>query len=428
MAAAHAALRRAMSGTHRRFVRFSSQASAGAQGANVKHTFSAVLATFGAAGGLGAAVLWCEEKPKVIRCGSWRNVDDLTAAESSKSSTGKVVLVTGAAGFVGYHCALALKKRGDGVIGMDNYCAYYPTSIKRDRAAHLKSEGIYIFEADINEKNFLDHILKEYKVTHVLALAAQAGVRYAAKDPASYVASNVSGFVHLLEAARHAKPMPRIVYASSSSVYGLNTKSPFSEDDKVDNPASLYAATKKANEMMAHTYNHIFGLSMIGLRFFTVYGPWGRPDMAAFSFTQKIERGEPLKIFQGPGGSELERDFTYIDDIVAGTLAAVDVVSASTKETADCKVYNLGNKDPVTVSYLVDCLENSLGKKAIRNYVPMPPTGDVLKTSADVSKAERDLGYAPSTPLSVGIEKFIQWHKEYFKDGQAKDVKEYVPY
>jgi UDP-glucuronate 4-epimerase len=274
----------------------------------------------------------------------------------------------------------------------------------------------------------LNHILKEYKVTHILALAAQAGVRYAAKDPASYVASNVSGFVNILEAARHAKPMPRIVYASSSSVYGLNTKTPFSEDDMVDRPASLYAATKKANEMMAHTYNHIFGISMIGLRYFTVYGPWGRPDMAAFSFTQKINKGEAVKIFQGPGGSELERDFTYIDDIVAGTVAALDAVTESTKETAMCKTYNLGNKDPVTVSYLVDCLENSIGKKAVRNYMPMPPTGDVLKTSADVSKAERDLGYSPSTPLATGIDNFIEWYQDYFKDGMAKDVQEYVPY
>jgi UDP-glucuronate 4-epimerase len=383
-----------------------------------------------AAAGTAGVVMWCEERKgdTVVRCGAWRQIDDLTAAESVKSSTGRVVLVTGAAGFIGYHCALALKARGDGVIGIDNYCAYYPVSIKRDRMKSLMSEGIYTFEADINERNFLNHILQEYKVTHILALAAQAGVRYAAKDPASYVASNVSGFVQLLEAARSCNPMPRIVYASSSSVYGLNTKTPFAETDMVDHPASLYAATKKANEMMAHTYNHIFGISMIGLRFFTVYGPWGRPDMAAFSFTQKIMKGEPVKIFQGPGGSELERDFTYIDDIVAGCLAAVNAVTPSTKETAQCKIYNLGNKDPVTVTYLVECLERSLGRKAIRNYVPMPPTGDVLKTSADVSLAEQELGYKPTTSLQDGIDKFITWYKDYFEDGQAKDVREYIPY
>jgi len=353
---------------------------------------------------------------------------ELTAAESSKSTTGRVVLVTGSAGFIGYHCALALKKRGDGVIGIDNFCAYYPVGLKRDRADNLVENGIYSFQADINERNFMDHILKEYKVTHILALAAQAGVRYAAKDPASYVASNVSGLVSLLEAARNCEPMPRIVYASSSSVYGLNTKTPFSESDKVDHPASLYAATKKANEMMVHTYRHIYGLSFIGLRFFTVYGPWGRPDMAAFSFTTKIMKGEALKIFQGPGGSELERDFTYIDDIVSGCMAAVNNVSASTKETAQCSIYNLGNKDPVTVTYLVECLENSLGKKAIKNYVPMPPTGDVLKTSADITLAGKELGYKPTTPLHVGIDNFIKWYKEYFKDGMSKEMDQYVPF
>lgn len=353
---------------------------------------------------------------------------ELTAAESVKSTTGRVVLVTGSAGFIGYHCALALKARGDGVIGVDNFCAYYPVGIKRDRAQNLVENGVYTFQADINERNFLDHILKEYQVTHVLALAAQAGVRYAAKDPASYVASNVSGFVQLLEAVRSCDPMPSVVYASSSSVYGLNTKTPFSEADKVDHPASLYAATKKANEMMAHTYTHIYGISFIGLRFFTVYGPWGRPDMAAFSFSSKIMKDEALKIFQGPGGSELERDFTYIDDIVAGCTAAVDKSTESTKATAQCKVYNLGNKDPVTVSYLVDCLEGSLGKTAIRNYVPMPPTGDVLKTSADVSLAKKELGYEPTTSLKDGIDKFIVWYKDYFKNGMNKEMNEYVPY
>jgi len=367
------------------------------------------------------------KRRKVSHHGAEMNFD-LTAAESSKTKTGRVVLVTGAAGFIGYHCALALKKRGDGVIGIDNYCAYYPVGLKRARAASLVENGIYCFQADINERNFLDHILKEYNVTHILALAAQAGVRYAAKDPASYVASNVSGFVNLLEAVRHCNPMPRVVYASSSSVYGLNTKTPFSEEDPVDHPASLYAATKKANELMAHTYKHIYGISFIGLRFFTVYGPWGRPDMAAFSFTQKIMRDEAIKVFQGPGGSELERDFTYIDDIVQGCMAAVNAVPESTKETAQCKVYNLGNKDPVTVSYLVDCLEGSLGKKAIRNYIPMPPTGDVLKTSADVSLAEKDLGYKPTTPLKDGIEKFILWYKDFYKDGMDKEMASYVPH
>merc|ERR1712050_75105 len=185
--------------------------------------------------------------------------------------------------------------------------------------------------------------------------------------------------------------------------------------------------TKKSNEMMAHTYRHVYGLSFVGLRFFTVYGPWGRPDMAAFSFAKRIVKGEPLKIFQGPGASELERDFTYIDDIVKGCVAAVDKITPSTKETAMCQVYNLGNKDPVTVSYLVDCLEKALGKKAIRNYMPMPPTGDVLQTSADVTKAGKELGYQPTTPLQDGIKKFIAWYQDYYKEGMDKDMDEYVP-
>lgn len=352
----------------------------------------------------------------------------LTAAESSKSKTGKVVLITGTAGFVGMHCALALKKRGDGVLGLDNFNAYYPVGIKYDRVEELEKAGIYTFKADLNDRSFVDHVLKEYGVTHVLALAAQAGVRYATKDPASYVSSNISGFVNLLEACRFCDPMPRVVYASSSSVYGLNTLSPFSEEHQVDRPASLYAATKKANEMIAHTYNHIYGLSLTGLRFFTVYGPWGRPDMFAFSATIKIHKGEALKIFQGPGGSELERDFTYIDDIVSGCVASVDKIPASTKETAHYKIYNLGNKEPVTVTYMIECLERATGKKAIKNYVPMPPTGDVLKTSADVSLAEKELGYKPTTSLQEGLNKFIEWYDAYYKDGLTKEMTSYVPY
>merc|ERR1712056_73856 len=336
--------------------------------------------------------------------------------------------VTGTGGFVGYHVAMFLKQRGDGVLGLDNFNSYYPVSLKRARAASLEAAGVITLDADLNDAQTLRRAFDLCKFTHVLNLAAQAGVRYATKDPDSYVASNVAGFTTLLEVVKNTTPMPRIVYASSSSVYGLNTKTPFSEEDVVDQPASLYAATKKSNEMMACTYNHIFGLSMIGLRFFTVYGPWGRPDMAAFSFAKKIEAGEPVNIFQGPNGSELERDFTFIDDIVAGTLAAVDHVSPSTKELAMNKVYNLGNKDPVTVSYLVECLEKSLRKTANRNYMPMPPTGDVLKTSADVSKAEAELGYKPTTPLSAGIDKFVSWYQDYFKDGMAKDVQVYVPY
>merc|ERR1719284_1788793 len=351
----------------------------------------------------------------------------LTMEQSIASTTGKVVLVTGTAGFVGFHTALALKKRGDGVLGIDNFNAYYPVGLKRDRAATLEKAGVLTLEMDLNDGERLTKLMDECKFTHILALAAQAGVRYATKHPQSYVSSNIAGFVELLEVARNADPMPRIVYASSSSVYGLNTKVPFSEMDQVDQPASLYAATKKANEMIAHSYKHIYGLSLIGLRFFTVYGPWGRPDMAAFHFTKKIEKGEPIKIFQGPGGTELERDFTYIDDITAGCVAAVDKIAPSTKETAQLKIYNLGNKDPVTVTYMIECLERALGKKALRNYMPMPPTGDVLKTNADVTLAARELGYAPTTPLKEGIQKFIDWYTQYFKDGMEPEMAEYVP-
>lgn len=351
----------------------------------------------------------------------------LTLEQSIQSTTGKMVLVTGTAGFVGFHTAMALKKRGDGVLGIDNFNSYYPVGLKRDRAAALEEAGVLTLEVDLNDGERLRSLMEECKFTHVLALAAQAGVRYATKHPHSYVSSNIAGFVELLEVCREAEPKPRIVYASSSSVYGLNTKVPFAETDCVDNPASLYAATKKANEMIAHSYKHIYGLSVIGLRFFTVYGPWGRPDMAAFHFTKKIEKGEAIKIFQGPGGTELERDFTYIDDIVTGCVGAVDRVTPSTKEEAECHVINLGNKDPVTVSYLVDCIEGSLGKQAIRDYMPMPPTGDVLKTSADVTLAAKELGYAPTTPLKEGIEKFIDWYKEYYKDGMDQEMADYVP-
>jgi len=351
----------------------------------------------------------------------------LTVEQSIKSTTGKIVLVTGTAGFVGFHAAMALKKRGDGVLGIDNFNSYYPVGLKRDRADTLEKAGVLTLDLDLNDAVRLRTLMAECKFTHILALAAQAGVRYATKDPHSYVSSNIAGFVELLELARNADPKPRVVYASSSSVYGLNTKVPFSEEDRVDNPASLYAATKKANEMMAHCYKHIYGLSLIGLRFFTVYGPWGRPDMAAFHFTKKIEKGEEIKIFQGPGGSELERDFTYIDDIVTGCVGAVDRVTASTKETAENLVINLGNKDPVTVTYLVECIESALGKKAVRNYMPMPPTGDVLKTNADVSLAAKELNYAPTTPLKEGIQKFIDWYKDYYKNGMDKEMADYVP-
>jgi UDP-glucuronate 4-epimerase len=352
----------------------------------------------------------------------------LTAAESCrpKKAGAKSILLTGTGGFIGYHTAKALAERGDGVLGLDNFNQYYPTGLKRARAAELERVGVFTLGADLNDGEAVRKAMELCKFTHVLHLAAQAGVRYATKDPHSYVASNVAGMVVLLEAAKDQKPPPRIVYASSSSVYGLNTKVPFSEQDIVDRPASLYAATKKADEMIAHTYNHVYNLALTGLRFFTVYGPHGRPDMAAFAFANKIMKGETLKVFQGPGGSELERDFTYIDDIVSGCVGALDHIGPSSKP-APYKLYNLGNRNPVKVSEFVDILEEHLGKKAIRKYIPLPATGDVLKTHADISLAMAEIGYGPKTSLREGLKKFVEWYKAYYKNGLDAEMSAYQP-
>jgi len=352
----------------------------------------------------------------------------LSAADSCRPSVpgGKVVLVTGTGGFIGYHVALWLRRRGDGVLGFDNFNAYYPVGLKHARASELEDAGIFTLSADLNDAGTLRAAMDLCNFTHVLNLAAQAGVRYATKDPGSYVASNVAGFTTLLEVVKDRRPMPRVVYASSSSVYGLNTKVPFSEEDVVDKPASLYAATKKSNEMLAHTYNHIYGIALTGLRYFTVYGPYGRPDMAAFSFANNIMRGKRLRIFRGPDGSELERDFTYIDDIVKGTIAALDRIGPSEKP-APFKVYNLGNKSPVTVSYLVDLLEEFLGRRAIREHMLLPATGDVLRTHANVSLAKAELGYEPHTSLREGIRRFVEWYRAYYKDGLDEEMDLYVP-
>uniref|UniRef100_A0A7S0RUS3 NAD-dependent epimerase/dehydratase domain-containing protein n=1 Tax=Pyramimonas obovata TaxID=1411642 RepID=A0A7S0RUS3_9CHLO len=343
----------------------------------------------------------------------------------------KVILVTGAAGFVGFHSSLALHQRGDGVLGIDNFNEYYPSTLKRDRQTQLQMAGVHVVDADLNDEAVLEEIFGICGFTHVLHLAAQAGVRYAVKNPGAYVHSNLAAFVTLFEVIRKrpdvGEVMPVVVYASSSSVYGLNTKVPFSEDDRVDRPASLYAATKKSNEMMAHTYNHIYGLSVTGLRFFTVYGPYGRPDMAYFSFANNIMSGRPIKIFQGPGGIELGRDFTFIDDIVRGCVSALDHAGPNGKGVAQAKVYNLGNTHPVNVSDFVVILEEHLGKEAKREYVPMPSTGDVLLTHADVSKAMSELEYKPTTSLTEGLGKFVAWYKEYYKGGAHPEQLNYKP-
>lgn len=342
----------------------------------------------------------------------------------------KRVLVTGTGGFIGMSTAQALRRRGDGVLGLDNFNDYYPVVLKRARAKHLQDEGVVTLEADLNDRDALEQAFALCNFTHVLHLAAQAGVRYATVNPGSYVQSNVAGFVSVLEVVRNRNPKPPVVYASSSSVYGMNTKTPFSEADPVDLPASLYAATKREDELLARTYNHIYGMALTGLRFFTVYGPWGRPDMALFSFANKIKNGTKITIFQGPGGSELERDFTYIDDIVQGCVKSVDHIGPSVNPKtgkAPLKVYNLGNTQPETVSHLVDLLEESLGKKAVRKYIPMPETGDVLKTFADISLAKKELGYEPKTSLRDGIQKFVGWYNEQFKDGLDPALAAYKP-
>lgn len=333
---------------------------------------------------------------------------------------GLSVLVTGAAGFVGSHCSLALKKRGDGVLGLDNFNSYYDPSLKRARQSLLTKHQIFVVEGDLNDAELLEKLFDIVPFTHVLHLAAQAGVRYAMQNPLSYINSNVAGFVNLLEVAKNADPQPAIVWASSSSVYGLNKHVPFSEDHRTDQPASLYAATKKAGEEIAHTYNHIYGLSLTGLRFFTVYGPWGRPDMAYFFFTKDILQGKGINLYVTQDDKEVARDFTYIDDIVKGCLGALDTAEKSTgsggkkQGPAQLRVYNLGNTSPVSVGKLVSILEGLLNVKAKKHVIKMPRNGDVPYTHANVSLAYKDFGYKPTTDLSTGLRKFVKWYLSYY--------------
>ncbi|XP_010532756.1 PREDICTED: UDP-glucuronate 4-epimerase 6 [Tarenaya hassleriana] len=341
-------------------------------------------------------------------------------SSAPRRPNGFSVLVTGAAGFVGSHCSIALKKRGDGVLGLDNFNDYYDPSLKRARQNLLEKHQVFIVEGDLNDGPLLTKLFDVVPFTHVLHLAAQAGVRYAMKNPQSYVRSNIAGFVNLLEVAKTANPQPAIVWASASSVYGLNTENPFSEEHRTDQPASLYAATKKAGEEIAHTYNHIYGLSLTGLRFFTVYGPWGRPDMAYFFFTKDILQGKSIDIYQTQDDKEVARDFTYIDDIVKGCVGALDTAEKSTgsggkkKGPAQLRVYNLGNTSPVPVGKLVGILEGLLGTKAKKHVIKMPRNGDVPYTHANVSLAYRDFGYKPATDLAAGLRKFVKWYVGYY--------------
>ncbi|PWA83574.1 nucleotide sugar epimerase [Artemisia annua] len=349
---------------------------------------------------------------------SWEK--EVRRSSTPRRPNGFSVLVTGAGGFVGTHCSLALKKRGDGVLGLDNFNSYYDPSLKRARQNMLKQHEIFVVEGDINDSELLIKLFDIVPFSHVLHLAAQAGVRYAMQNPQSYISSNIAGFVNLLETAKKADPQPSIVWASSSSVYGLNTDNPFSESDRTDKPASLYAATKKAGEEIAHTYNHIYGLSITGLRFFTVYGPWGRPDMAYFFFTKDILQGKTINVYQTHDEKEVARDFTYIDDIVKGCLGALDTAEKSTgkggkkRGPAQLRVYNLGNTSPVSVGKLVSILEGLLNVKAKKHVIKMPRNGDVPFTHANVSLAYKDFGYKPTTDLSTGLRKFVKWYVSYY--------------
>lgn len=321
--------------------------------------------------------------------------------------------------------SVALKKRGDGVLGLDNFNNYYETSLKKDRKGLLERAGVFVVDGDINDKSLLDKIFDVVAFTHVIHLAAQAGVRYAMQNPNSYVQSNVAGFVNLLETCKSSDPQPAIVWASSSSVYGVNRKVPFSEKDRTDQPASLYAATKKAGEAIAHAYNHIYGLSITGLRFFTVYGPWGRPDMAYFFFTRDIIRGKRITVYEAPDGASVGRDFTYIDDIVKGCLAALDSAKESTgsggkkRGAAQFRIFNLGNTTPVPVSRLVSLLEKILKVKAETKVLPLPRNGDVEFTHANISLAQRELGYLPTTDLETGLKQFVRWYLSYYYSASA---------
>ncbi len=313
----------------------------------------------------------------------------------------KRILITGAAGFIGFHLALHLRKRGDFVVGLDNFNPYYDTHLKDDREKILLVAGISVIHGDICDQALLKKLIDFHQITHFVHLAAQAGVRHSLLAPNDYVASNLQGFVSVLEACR-SFPSLKLIYASSSSVYGLNKKTPFSVDDRTDQSANLYGATKKANELIAHAYHNLYGMSVTALRFFTVYGPWGRPDMAYYRFALKICKGEPIDVFNH---GQMRRDFTYIDDIVQGTTAAIDLGAA-------CEVFNLGNNRPIALLHLIQLLEQELGRKAIQNLIPMQP-GEVIETYADIEKSQNLLKFQPITSIEEGIAHFIRWFCAY---------------
>lgn len=331
------------------------------------------------------------------------------------------VLVTGAAGFIGMHVAERLLARGDTVFGLDNLNAYYDPTLKRDRLARLTTHPRFSFvQQDVADRQAVATLFTEARFHRVVHLAAQAGVRYSLENPHAYVDSNLVGFVNVLEGCRHAA-VEHLVYASSSSVYGSNTVMPFAEAHNVDHPVSLYAATKKANELMAHTYSHVFRLPTSGLRFFTVYGPWGRPDMALFKFTKAIVEGRPIDVYNR---GQMIRDFTYVDDIVNGLVAVLDRVPGPDESydpaapdpatsSAPFRVFNIGNSEPVPLLAFIAALESALGVVATKNLLPLQD-GDVLGTYADVGRLEVWTGVRPSTTVQEGIARFVAWYREYF--------------
>lgn len=331
------------------------------------------------------------------------------------------ILVTGAAGFIGFHLSQFWLDRGFSVHGLDNLNDYYDPKLKRDRLAILRQSPNFFFtQIDLKDKADLDALFARIRPEYVVHLAAQAGVRYSIDNPYAYLDSNLTGFLNILEACRHF-PVKHLLYASSSSVYGGNSTVPFSTQHNVDHPVSLYAATKKANELMAHTYSHLYGIPTTGLRFFTVYGPWGRPDMAYFSFTKDILAGKTIKVFNH---GNMERDFTYVDDIVSAIARLVTHIPVGNKNWTEAdgdlsssfapyKIYNIGNNQPEKLGYFIEVLEQAIGQTARKEYLPMQ-AGDVPRTYADVSDLERDIGFKPQTSIKDGLQAFVTWYKSYY--------------
>lgn len=332
------------------------------------------------------------------------------------------ILVTGAAGFIGYHVCQPLLARGDSVVGLDNLNDYYDVQLKKDRLAQIADHERFQFaEIDLADRAAMESLFAKNHFDTVIHLAAQAGVRYSLENPHAYVDSNLVGFMNILEGCR-SRDVKHLVFASSSSVYGANTQMPFSVHHNVDHPVSLYAATKKANELMAHTYSHLYGLPTTGLRFFTVYGPWGRPDMALYLFTEAIEAGRPINVYNE---GRMKRDFTYIDDIVEGVIRVADrPATANPAWTGDSpdpgtsaapyRIYNIGNNQPIELSHFIATIEDALGKKAQQNLMPIQP-GDVPATFADVDDLIADVGFKPSTTIEEGVARFVAWYREYHK-------------